>query len=428
MSRIAIVSEHASPIAQAGGVDGGGQNIYVAHVARALARQGHRVDVFTRMDNPNLPLEMEWGEGVSIVHVPAGPAREICKEELLPHMDAFSAFMHGYFSGRDEPYRLIHANFFMSAHASLPVAQRYGIPLAVTFHALGRVRRRHQAAADRFPDTRFAIEDHIVRHADCVIAECPEDRRDLMELYRADPARIRMVPCGYDPEEMWPMDKRAARRGLGWEENGFRILQLGRMVPRKGVDNVIQGLALLRSQYGVDARLCVVGGESQFPSPIDTPELGRLMRVAQEAGVLDFVEFTGRRRRDQLARYYSACDVFVTTPWYEPFGITPVEAMACGRPVVGSDTGGIRHTVVDGVTGLRVPPRHPQALAAALARIALEPGLGEAMGREGMKRAARCFTWAGVGRQLDALFEELCAESVQNVPLPVLRAASHLPF
>lgn len=428
MSRIAIVSEHASPVAQAGGVDSGGQNIYVAQVARWLARLGHGVDVFTRMDNPNLPLEMEWDEGVRIVHVPAGPARDIPKEDLLPYMDAFSAFMHGYFSGRDEPYRLIHANFFMSAHASLPVAQRYGIPLAVTFHALGRVRRCHQAAADRFPDSRFAIEDHIVRHADCVIAECPEDRRDLLELYGADPTRIRMVPCGYDPEEMWPMDKAEARRVLGWPQEGFRILQLGRMVPRKGVDNVIKGLALLRRRHGVDARLCVVGGESDRPSPQDTPELGRLMQLAEAEGVSAYVEFTGRRRRDQLLRYYGACDVFVTTPWYEPFGITPVEAMACARPVVGSDTGGIRHTVVHGKTGLLVPPRNPDALADALAKLALEPERADAMGREGARRAARYFTWHRVGRQLDEVFEELCAEPAQDLSLPVPPAAHQLSF
>lgn len=428
MSRLAIVSEHASPIAQAGGVDSGGQNIYVAQVARRLAALGHSVDVFTRMDNPNLPLEMEWDAGVKIIHVPAGPAVELPKEALLPYMDAFSSFMHGYFSGRDEPYRVIHANFFMSAHAALPVAQRFGIPLAVTFHALGRVRRRFQVQADRFPDSRFAIEDHIVRHADCVIAECPEDRRDLLELYGADPAKIRMVPCGYDPQEMWPMERSAARESLGWPRDGFHILQLGRMVPRKGVDNVIRAVALLRNQFRVDARLYVVGGESIRPSPEETPEIGRLMQVAREAGVREFVEFTGRRRRDQLRRFYGACDAFVTTPWYEPFGITPVEAMACARAVVGSDTGGIRHTVVDGKTGFLVPPRDPQSLAAALARLALEPGLAQRLGEEGARRAARYFTWKRVGQQLDEVFEEICREPVQGLSIPLLQPVSRLPL
>src|SRR5690606_33229372 len=108
--------------------------------------------------------EMMWDDGVRIVHVPAGPARRLPKEDLLPWMEDFSAFMQQYMDSRDDPYDVIHANFFMSAMAALPVARRSGIPLAVTFHALGRVRRLHQEEADRFPDTRFAIEDDIVHH------------------------------------------------------------------------------------------------------------------------------------------------------------------------------------------------------------------------------------------------------------------------
>jgi glycosyltransferase involved in cell wall biosynthesis len=411
MRRIAIVSEHASPIAPAGSVDSGGQNVYVAQVARQLAAQGNQVDVFTRLDNAYLPPELEWDDGVRIVHVPAGPARELPKEDLLPYMADFGAFMRRYVDSRDEGYDLIHANFFMSALAALPVARHAGIPLAVTFHALGRVRRRHQAEADRFPDTRFDIEDEIVRSADRIIAECPEDRRDLIELYGARPDRISMVPCGFDAREMAPMDAAEARRRLGWDPDAFYILQLGRMVPRKGVDNVIRGLARLRHLHGVDARLCVVGGNTTQPTEAETPELGRLQAIAREEGVLPYVEFTGRRSRNQLRRYYCAANVFVTTPWYEPFGITPVEAMACARPVIGSDTGGIRYTVVDGVTGFLIPPKDPDALAEKLRILAHDPDQAERMGRAGAFRARRLFTWERVGLELADVFNGLIAQS-----------------
>jgi len=439
--KIAIVSEHASPIAQAGGVDSGGQNIYVAHVARQLALLGHSVDVFTRLDSPYLPVEIEWngGEcgsahngthngmrsgthkgaasgicngnsgGVRIVHVPAGPARAIPKENLLPYMGDFASYMERYFASSDEAYDLIHANFFMSALASLPVARSAGIPLAVTFHALGRVRRMHQAGADLFPDSRFEIEDEIVRCADRIIAECPEDRHDLINLYGAQPERISMVPCGFDEDEMRPMDAAQARQRLGWDPDAFYLLQLGRMVPRKGVDNVIRALARLRNTHGVNARLCVVGGNAANPSEEDTPELGRLRGIAEEEGVAQFVEFAGRRGRNQLCRYYCAADVFVTTPWYEPFGITPVEAMACAKPVVGSDTGGIRYTVVDGKTGFLVPPKDPDALAGKLNILASDRALARSMGLAGRQRSMRLFTWPQVGKQLAGIFQEMAA-------------------
>jgi glycosyltransferase involved in cell wall biosynthesis len=226
-----------------------------------------------------------------------------------------------------------------------------------------------------------------------------------------------MVPCGFDLAEMAPMDTRLARAMLGWKRDAFYILQLGRMVPRKGVDNVIRALAILRNRCGINARLCVVGGNTFHPCEVATPELGRLKVIAQNEGVLEFVDFIGRRGRTHLRRYYCAADVFVSTPWYEPFGITPVEAMACARPVVGSDTGGIRYTVVDGKTGFLVPPRSPEALAARLATLAHDSALALRMGKAGANRANTMFTWERVGSQLATVFEEMCRQTDESATL-----------
>lgn len=407
MQRIAIVSEHASPLAQLGGVDSGGQNVYVANVARELARQGHCVDVFTRLDNPYLPDQMDWDNNVRIIHVPAGPARHLAKENLLPYMPAFGEYMQRHVCEHGLEYDVIHANFFMSAMAALPLAKRSNTPLAVTFHALGKVRRLHQAESDRFSDQRFMIEEDIVREADRIVAECPQDKRDLIELYDADPDRISMVPCGYDPGELSPLEMQDVRAQLGWSPDAFYLLQLGRMVPRKGIDNVIRALSLLRTVHQVDARLCVVGGNLAAGEAGDDEELARLKKIAESEKVADFVEFTGSRGRNVLSRYYSASDVFVTTPWYEPFGITPLEAMACCRPVVGSDTGGIRYTVVDGKTGYLVPPKAPDVLAGRLAILAHDRALATRMGQAGATRARSLFTWKHVATQLAGVFERL---------------------
>lgn len=424
MQRIAIVSEHASPLAQLGGVDSGGQNVYVANVARELARLGHVVDVFTRLDSPSLPPQVEWDNNVRVIHVPAGPSEALPKESLLPYMDQFAAYMQTYVRDQGVHYDVIHANFFMSAMAALPLARQIGSPLAVTFHALGKVRRLHQAQQDRFSDLRFAIEEEIVREADCIIAECPQDQRDLVELYNADVDRISMVPCGYDPDELAPIEMNAARRLLAWDPKTFYLLQLGRMVPRKGVDNVIRALARLRNSHGIEARLCVVGGRLSGSSADDSEEVARLVRVARDENVADYVEFTGSRGRNVLNRYYSAANVFVTTPWYEPFGITPIEAMACQRPVVGSDTGGIKYTVVEGKTGFLVPPKDPEALADRLAILAQNPSLAEKMGRAGALRAENMFTWARVGADLAAIFEDLACNTMPTWPMTVPRTAS----
>ncbi|MFX1675773.1 glycosyltransferase [Paraburkholderia sp. A2WS-5] len=411
--KIALVSEHASPLALAGGVDAGGQNIYVAHVARQLLRAGHQVDVFTRRDRALLPPISQM-DGGRVIHVPVGPAMQLPKEKLLPHMPAFAAFLLDFCRKERQCYDVIHANFFMSGLAALAVKDALKVPLVMTFHALGRVRRLHQGASDGFPDARFAIEDELVRRADCVVAECPADRDDLIEHYRADPARIAVIACGFDPGEFSPLDPAEARRRLGWTPDEFAVLQLGRLVERKGIDNVVQGVAALEARHGVRAQLYVVGGDAQTPNEIATPEIARLRDVARRCGIEERVRFVGRREHAQLRDFYCAADVFVTTPWYEPFGITPVEAMACATPVIGAEVGGIRHTVRHGETGWLVPPRDPVALAARLRDIHADPAQARTMGEAGRARAQAHFTWRRIGQQLEALYARLAGAPAQG--------------
>lgn len=423
MLRIALVSEHASPLALIGSVDSGGQNIYVAHVAKQLARAGHVVDVFTRHDDALMPQIVHWRKNLRVVHVPAGPAEFVPKEQLLEHMDAFGDWMADFFMAEPRPYDVVHANFFMSGWAALRARETVPFPLVTTFHALGLVRRRHQGASDGFPDERFEIERRLMRESDRVIAECPQDKRDMLELYDADPASIDVIPCGFDPEEFSPIERAQARERLGWPNDEFTVLQLGRMVPRKGVDNVIRAIAVLRRKR-LRARLAIVGGDTEVADPKATPEIGRLMRIAAEEGVADLVHFVGRRNRDRLPEHYAACDVFVTTPWYEPFGITPVEAMACARPVIGADVGGIKATVVDGETGYLVPPSDPQALAERLAMLKRHPALARQMGEAGYARARRWYTWRRVARSIAECYARALAPERREVgsrrpPYPV---------
>jgi glycosyltransferase involved in cell wall biosynthesis len=157
----------------------------------------------------------------------------------------------------------------------------------------------------------------------------------------------------------------------------------------------------------MDAHLVIVGGNAEQPDPVATPELARLMALAQALGMEQSVTFTGQRPRDQLRYYYSAANVFVTTPWYEPFGITPVEAMACGTPVVGTAVGGIKTTVVDGETGYLVPPNDPEALAEKLAWLKRHPHIAQRLGWAGMRRAYQQYTWRNIAAQIADAYESV---------------------
>jgi glycosyltransferase involved in cell wall biosynthesis len=415
-ARIALISDHASPLAAPGSIDCGGQNVYVAHLARELARAGHLVDVFTRRDAIGQKQLVRWRDNIRVVNVPAGPAHYVPKEQLLPHVQAFARFTTRFARHQPAMYDIVHANFFMSGMVARHLRQMLGLPFVITFHALGKVRRLAQGADDTFPPARMRIETQLMQEADRIIAECPQDRLDMEQLYGASPARIAVAPCGFDPSELWPQEQHEARSQLGLPQQPFTVLQLGRMVPRKGVDTVIEATALLRARHGIDAQLLVVGGDMHAGGRGDH-EMTRMRALAEQLGIPGHVHFVGQKARAELRTWYSAADVFVTTPWYEPFGITPVEAMACARPVVGSEVGGIKSTVVDGSTGFLVPSRDPQAVAERLATLQRNPLLARAMGEAGLRRACRHYTWRSVVQQVAAVYAAVLAEAQARAPI-----------
>lgn len=409
--RIAFISEHASPLATLGGVDAGGQNLYVGQLAKHLASLGYEIDIFTRWDDARLPAVLEWDKGVRVIHIKAGPIAFLPKEELFRYMDEFSENMAQFIKEQRDHYRLIHANFWMSGYVASEIKKKFNIPFVITFHALGKIRRLFQGENDCFPKQRIRIETQVIKDAAYVVAECPQDKDDFIKHYHADPKKIEMIPCGFDQSEFYPIDKLLARMVLNFDSDDKIILQLGRIVRRKGIDNVVRALPHLRKKHGVKAKLLIVGGNTDVPNARLTPEIGRLKQVARQHKVSDVVFFAGRRSREALKYFYNAADVFVTTPWYEPFGITPLEAMACGTPVVGSNVGGIKYSVQDKKSGFLVEPNNPEGLADRLADILKNKKIANLFRENSIKWVNAQFTWEKVAGQASKLYERVILRS-----------------
>ncbi|RZA30064.1 MAG: glycosyltransferase family 1 protein, partial [Lysobacteraceae bacterium] len=192
-------------MAAPGSAECGGQNVYVAQLARELAGAGHLVDVFTRRDAPGQRPVVQWCENIRVIHVPAGPPHYVPKEQMLPHVDAFSRYVTRFARRQPRDYDIAHANFFMSGMVAQHLKTALGLPFVITFHSLGRVRRLAQGTADTFPIARMRIEASLMRAADRIIAECPQDRLDMERLYGAPLSRIAIAPCGFSPDELWPV-------------------------------------------------------------------------------------------------------------------------------------------------------------------------------------------------------------------------------
>jgi D-inositol-3-phosphate glycosyltransferase len=408
--RIAMVSEHASPLAVLGGVDAGGQNVHVAALAAALGRRGAEVVVHTRRDAPALPRRVPLAAGVEVDHVDAGPPHVLPKDELLPYMAAFADDLRADWEVR--PPDVVHSHFWMSAVAALAAAAPLGIPVVHTFHALGTVKRRHQGAKDTSPPERLAIEERIAAEVARIVATCTDEVFELLRM-GAHRRRVTVVPCGVDLARFTAGDdprgssdhaedrRRTTAAGDERRSGRRRLVAACRLVERKGIADAVAALACVP-----DAELHVAGGPDAGALAGD-PEARRLRALADDLGVGDRLVLRGRVERADMPALLRSADVVVCVPWYEPFGIVPLEAMACGVPVVASAVGGQIDSVVHGVTGIHVPPRDPPALATALRELLADGARRAELGRQGRLRVERLYGFDRIAAATREVYEEV---------------------
>ncbi|GAB3803643.1 glycosyltransferase family 1 protein [Micromonospora zhanjiangensis] len=374
----------------------------MAELAAALAGAGHDVRVYTRRDDTDLPVTVRMLDGVAVVHVPAGPPEVIAKDDLLPHMKPFSRWLVDRWRRDDWAPDVVHAHFWMSGLAGITAARRLGVPVLLTYHALGTVKRRHQGASDTSPGRRIGYERALGRAVDRVIAQSQDELRELIRMgVPAD--RMTIVPSGVNVASFAPTGPAQER-----PDGRPRVLTVGRLVERKGFQD------LIRAMPAVPDAECVVVGGPPGAELLDDPQARRLLAVARECGVADRVRLAGAVPRQEMARWYRSADVLVAAPWYEPFGLTPLEAMACGVPVIGTAVGGLTDTIVDGVTGDLVPPRDPAALGAALHALLADPARRAGYATAALERVRGHYSWQRAAAQLGEVYEAVVSQVRQT--------------
>ncbi len=405
---IALVSEHASPLAAIGGVDAGGQNVHVAELAAGLVRLGHQVAVYTRRDSADLPEKVTTDAGYCVVHLTAGPDRPVPKDELWAHMSVFASELRRNLD-LERP-DLVHAHFWMSGWAAAEVGRQLELPVVITFHALGTVKQRHQGPADTSPEERIEVEAAIGRRCDHIIATCRDEVAELGLMgIRAD--GISIVPCGVDVKHFAPVTRasRSDREFPFPRKAKFRLLSVGRLVPRKGLGTVIEAMSRLP-----DAELIIAGGDGPADVASESERV-RLGQLADTEGVADRIRFIGQISRAEMPRLLRSADVVVCAPWYEPFGIVPLEAMSCGVPVVGSAVGGLLDSIADQRTGILVPPHQPIAIADAVRLLLDHSDLRADFGRAGRERVLAHYSWDRVVAATSEIFAQLVAAGRREV-------------
>jgi len=411
---IAMLSVHTCPLATLGGKETGGMNVYVRDLTRELASRGHRVDVYTRSQDPSAPRVDDHGLGLGarVLHLPAGPEHPYDKRLVYDHLPEFVDGVLAQAEADGIRYDLLHSHYWLSGAVAHQLRQRWHVPIVHMFHTLGKMKDAvAQRPEEQETARRIAVEADIVRFADVLVAATPAEEEQLVRLYAADPARIRVISPGVDTGHFRPIPMAHAKERIGLCEDRCIILFVGRIEPLKGIDNLLRAIArVVGRRPELREWLCVpiIGGDLDRVHEDD--EMVRLQELREELGIGDIVTFLGARDQDMLPYYYSAAEMVVMPSDYESFGMVALEAMACGTPVIASDVGGLAFLVKHGRTGYHVPARDPAALAAKITRLLADEGLRRRIGQRAA-RWAQVYAWPRIAGRIEALYASLCAGS-----------------
>jgi D-inositol-3-phosphate glycosyltransferase len=407
---IALISDHGDPAADIGREEAGGQNVYVRQVGEALAKLGWQVDMFTRKVRPDDAVIVQHSPYCRTIRLVAGPEEFISRDALLEHMPAFVAAFQKFQAKEGLNYPLIHTNYWLSAWAGLQLKQQTNVQLVHTYHSLGAIKYQ-TVEAPASAKERLMVEKQILEEAQCVVATSPQEEEALRQLVSLQ-GHIQVIPCGTNLQTFRAIPRADARTKLGISAKEKIVLYVGRFDPRKGIETLVRGFAKVVESSAEPVRLIIVGGSE--PGQSDGLERDRIGAIVAELGIQDSVTFAGRQGHDALPVYYTAADVCVIPSHYEPFGLVAIEAMACGTPVVASDVGGLKFTVLPEETGLLVPPQDVDAFAGAIGRVLGDELWAKKMRKRASERVQQNFSWGSVAVQLSDLYRRMLAQSLSG--------------
>jgi D-inositol-3-phosphate glycosyltransferase len=408
--RVAMLSYHTCPLATLGGKDTGGMNVYVRDLTRQLGQMGVQVDVFTRSQDEHVPHVLhDLGFGNRVVHVPAGPEVPLPKKELSSYLPDFVQGVKDFAAAKGLHYDLIHSHYWMSGLAARELKAAWNAPVVHMFHTLGVMKQRVARTSEEAEgEYRLKGERDVLRIADRIIAATPAELAQLQWLYHADTRKIVVIPPGVDLVRFYPISPDEAKDFIGIPPCESMLLFVGRIEPLKGIDTLLEAIAILRAKL-VYMCLSVIGGEPTENPEVISAEMARLQDICEQHGLNDLVTFLGKRGQDTLPYYYSAAEAVIVPSHYESFGMVALEAMACGTPVVASEIGGLAFLVQDGVTGYTFPVDDAQALADRLQTLLQDHDLRRRMGEEAAS-FARQYGWAEIAGRMVRVYQDLLPE------------------
>ena len=362
--KIAMLSAHSCPVGKLGAKDTGGMSVYIRELAHELGKQGHLVDVYTRVHDPEDRQTYELGQNARLIHLRAGEDEEIHKLAVYSHLPVFARNLESFRKYNNLQYDLIFSHYWLSGLVGEYLQQQWNVPHIMMYHTLGAAKNTIGVGEDE-PELRIETEGNLAQKCQHIIAPTEKEKEELIRHYGASPGKISVVPCGVNLEQFKPLDKARARQYLGFGNDKI-ILFVGRIDPLKGIDKLIKALPYLQNIQGL--RLVVIGGGEHSQREIE-----QLQKLACNLKIQDSVTFLGLVKHEQLPYFYSAADACVVPSYYESFGLVALESLACGTPVVATDVGNLKNVIRQGETGYVITDNFPHRLADKIASLLSRP-------------------------------------------------------
>ena len=396
--RIAMLSAHSCPVGKLGARDTGGMSVYIRELARELGKQGHFVDIYTRIHDPADSQVINLGQQSRLIHLRAGQDNDMHKLALYCYLPEFTCNLENYRKDNGLEYDIVFSHYWLSTWVGAYLRQWWQVPHVTMFHTLGLIKN-DIGIGEEEPDLRIVTEREAVKNSQRIIVSTEEEKESIIRYYGASPENTIVVPCGVNMEQFRPSDREAAKKELGLI-NGKILLFVGRIDPLKGVEQLVKSVAHYRDID--DLKLVIIGGDEESQNEID-----RLKNLSNETGITEKIDFRGMIKHTELPLYYNAADVCIVPSYYESFGLVALESLACGTPVIATDVGDLRNIIRQGETGFIVSDNSPQVLAKNITELLGKNDFDKGIIRE----SVRDYNWDNIAEKVAG---ELCTVLVRQ--------------
>ena len=410
---VAMISEHGDPLVPIGGVQAGGQNVYVHELSKTLSKLGTKVDVFTRWENRSAAQRVKFAPRAQVIRIKAGPRQFISKDKFGPLMPEFIEHFLEYIRKNKIDYDLIHCHYYFSGLVGLQLKNILEIPMVETFHSLGLCKRKALGSRDPSPDERIEIEKKIMEKADKIISTSPQEKLNMINDYNAHADKIVVIPPGVNLRIFRCLNNKKTKEKLNIDTQKKVVVFAGKMEKRKGGATLVKSIEIIKRRWPEvydQLQVFMFSGDPRKRGTKNKEETSQrhcLKATIKKMDLSKKIKLMPGINQDKLHQYYGAADVVVMPSYYEPFGMVAVEAMATGTPVVASDVGGLKWTIENGLTGFRVNPKNAMGFARQIVKILKDSTLADRLGKNAIIRARKRFSWSLVSKNILQVYKGL---------------------